>query len=174
MQRTKKITFCAISIAIGLILHQFTPSIPFFGITMQCDFSLAILFSLLILVTRKDYKLSLAVGMCFGIASALTTKMPMGNIANLVDKFVTTNLIFLFISFTSNKIKDDILFLIISFIGTLISGSVFILTAITFGAFAIDMYIPLLATVVEPSMIVNTIVGFFIFKIMKKILKSFN
>ena len=141
---------------------------------MQCDFSLAILFSLLILVTRKDYKLSLAVGMCFGIASALTTKMPMGNIANLVDKFVTTNLIFLFIPFASNKIKDDILFLIISFIGTFISGSVFILTAIAFGAFAIDMYIPLLATVVGPAMIVNTIVGFFIFKIMKKILKAFN
>ena len=141
---------------------------------MQCDFSLAILFSLLILVTEKDYKLSLAVGMCFGIASALTTKMPMGNIANLVDKFVTTNLIFLFIPFASNKIKDDTLFLIVSFIGTFISGSVFILTAIAFGAFAIDMYIPLLATVVAPSMIVNTIVGFFIFKIMKKILKAFN
>ena len=141
---------------------------------MQCDFSLAILFSLLILVTKKDYKLSLAVGMCFGIASALTTKMPMGNIANLVDKFVTTNLIFLFIPFASNKIKDDTLFLIISFVGTFISGSVFILTAIAFGAFAIDMYIPLLATVVAPSMIVNTIVGFFIFKIMKKILKAFN
>lgn len=174
MQRTKKITFCAISIAIGLILHQFTPSIPFFGITMQCDFSLAILFSLLILVTRKDYKLSLAVGMCFGIASALTTKMPMGNIANLVDKFVTTNLIFLFISFTSNKIKDDILLLITSFIGTFISGSVFVLTAIILGAFAIDMYIPLLATVVAPAMVINTIVGFFIFKIMKKILENFN
>ena len=141
---------------------------------MQCDFSLAILFSLLILVTKKDYKLSLAVGMCFGIASALTTKMPMGNIANLVDKFVTTNLIFLFIPFVSNKIKDDTLFLIISFIGTFISGSVFILTAIAFGAFAIDMYIPVLATVVGPAMIVNTIVGFFIFKIMKKILKAFN
>ena len=141
---------------------------------MQCDFSLAILFSLLILVTRKDYKLSLAVGMCFGIASALTTKMPMGNIANLVDKFITTNLIFLFISFASNKIKDDILLLIVSFIGTFISGSVFILTAIAFGAFTIDMYIPLLATVVAPAMIVNTIVGFFIFKIMKKILKAFN
>ena len=174
MQRTKKITFCAISIAIGLILHQFTPSIPFFGITMQCDFSLAILFSLLILVSRKDYKLSLAVGMCFGTASALTTKMPMGNIANLVDKFITTNLIFLFISFTSSKIKDDTLLLIVSFIGTFISGSVFILTAITFGAFTIDMYIPLLATVVAPAMIVNTIVGFFIFKIIKKILKAFN
>ena len=174
MQRTKKITFCAISIAIGLILHQFTPSIPFFGITMQCDFSLAILFSLLILVTRKDYKLSLAVGMCFGIASALTTKMPMGNVANLVDKFVTTNLMFLFISFASNKIKDNILLLITLFVGTFISGSVFILTAIAFGAFAIDMFIPLLATVVAPAMIVNTIVGFFIFKIIKKILKAFN
>ena len=174
MQRTKKITFCAISIAIGLILHQFTPSIPFFGITMQCDFSLAILFSLLILVTKKDYKLSLAVGMCFGIASALTTKMPMGNIANLVDKFVTTNLMFLFISFASNKIKDNILLLITLFVGTFVSGSVFILTAIAFWAFAIDMCIPLLATVVTPAMIVNTIVGFFIFKIMKKILKAFN
>ena len=141
---------------------------------MQCDFSLAILFSLLILVTKKDYKLSLAVGMCFGIASALTTKMQMVNISILVYIFFTTNLIFLFISFASNKIKDDTLLLIVSFIGTFISGSVFILSAITFGAFTIDMYIPLLATVVVPAMIVNTIVGFFIFKIMKKILKAFN
>ena len=32
----------------------------------------------------------------------------------------------------------------------------------------------LLATVVAPAMVINTIVGFFIFKIMKKILENFN
>ena len=50
---TKRMTTNAILIAIGAILHQITPAIPLFGISMQPDLSLAMLF--IIILYNKDY-----------------------------------------------------------------------------------------------------------------------
>ena len=62
---TKKMAANAILIAVGAILHQITPS--FFG--MQCDFSLAMLF--IIIVFNKDYKTTLVCGIIVGVFAAL-------------------------------------------------------------------------------------------------------
>ena len=51
---TKKMTTNAILIAIGAILHQITPAIPLFGISMQPDLSLAMLFIIMIFFSYKQ------------------------------------------------------------------------------------------------------------------------
>ena len=69
---TKKMIVNAILIAIGAILHQITPAIPLFGISMQPDLSLAMLF--IIMIYNRDYKTNLICGIAVGIFAAMTTK----------------------------------------------------------------------------------------------------
>ena len=81
----KKMTINAILIAIGAILHQITPPI---GLPMQPDLSLAMLF--IIIILNKDYKTTLISGIIIGVFAALTTKIPGGQLPNIIDKVVTS------------------------------------------------------------------------------------
>ena len=84
----RKLTTNGILIALGVILHQITP--PFLG--MQADFSLAIMF--IIIVMNRDYKTTFVVGIVMGIFAALTTKTVGGQLPSIIDKFLSANFIF--------------------------------------------------------------------------------
>lgn len=98
--KTKKITTNSILLAIGLILHQITPTL---GLPMQPDFALAMLF-IVMMLNKDDYKTCVISAIVTGIFTALTTKFPGGQIPNLLDKFITANFIYL-LMFMFYKIK---------------------------------------------------------------------
>lgn len=162
----KRMTTNAILIAIGAILHQITPAIPLFGIAMQPDLSLAMLF--IIMIYNKDYKTNLICGIAVGIFAALTTKMPMGQIPNIVDKFITTNIMFGFISMFRNKLSVNKLMALILPIGTTISGMLFVSVAIIIGGINASAFLSLFLSVVLTAAVINTFLGFFLFKIVEK------
>ena len=163
---TKRITTNAILIAIGAILHQITPAIPLFGISMQPDLSLAMLF--IIMIYNRDYKTNLICGIAVGIFAAMTTKMPMGQIPNIVDKFITTNIMFALITLIRNKLDINKLMMIILPIGTTISGTLFITVAIIIGGIEAGAFIELFISVVLTAALINTILGFELFKIVER------
>ena len=160
---TKKMAANAILIAIGAILHQITPP---FG--MQADFSLAMLF--IIIVFNKDYRTTLACGIIVGVFAALTSKTPGGQLPNIIDKFITCNVIYLILLPLRNKISKIKQMALILPVGTFISGITFLTVLMLIAGLPGGMsFETLFIAVVVPTMVMNTILGIVIFKIVEKI-----
>ena len=87
---TRRLTLNAIFLAMGLVLHQITP--PIF--TIKPDTTLIMLFTLMV-INRDSYKTCLVAGIVAGIFAGMTSAFPGGQIPNVIDKFLTTNIIFL-------------------------------------------------------------------------------
>lgn len=115
----RKIILSSLLLSIGLVLHQLVPPILF---GMKPDFLLSMMFIAIFLC--EDYKLSLVIGITAGILTAATTTFPAGQLPNIIDKIITSNLIFLL--FKVLKFNNQLKISIVSFIGTLISGTVFL------------------------------------------------
>ena len=171
---TKKIVINALLLGIGEILHQITPAL---GIPMQPDFALAMLFIVMI-INFGDYKTSLIAGIVTGIFTALTTKFPLGQVPNIIDKIVTVNLIYILMIFMKqfvkrgfeiNNMKLSIIAIIFS-LGTLISGTTFLVSAQILVGLPMNFGI-LFTTVVLPAVIINSIAGIFLYKIVVSSLK---
>lgn len=172
---TKKLITNALLLAIGALLHQITPAL---GLPMQPDFAIAMLFIIMIL-NKADYKTSLTAAIVTGVFTAMTTKFPGGQIPNLVDKLITVNIVYLIIIMINkisifNKLnelrKNYIMAIIISPIGTLISGGAFLLSA----SFIVGLpapFLPLFIGIVIPTVVVNTIVGVSLCKVVMMSLK---
>ena len=100
---TQKLTLNALLLAIGALLHQITPAL---GLPMQPDFSLIMLF-VIILLNSKDYKTCLTAALLTGIFSAMTTKFPGGQLPNIIDKAITGNLAFALVYIINSFNKAD-------------------------------------------------------------------
>lgn len=117
----RKIILSSLLLSIGLVLHQIVPPILF---GMKPDFLLSMMFIAIVLC--DDYKLTLIVGLAAGILTAATTTFPGGQLPNIIDKFITSNLVYLLFRILKNKINSQLKISIVSFIGTLVSGSIFL------------------------------------------------
>lgn len=160
---TKRMAANAILIAIGAILHQITP-----GLGIQCDFSLAMLF--IIIVLNKDYKTTVICGIIIGVFTALTTKTPGGQLPNIIDKLITCNVVYLILMPLRNKISQVKQMALILPVGTLISGMVFLTSLMALSGLPGGSSITgLLIAVVVPTIIANTIIGIAIFKVVEKV-----
>ena len=164
---TKRMVTNAILIAIGAILHQITP-----GVAMQPDLSLAMLF--IIMVYNRDYKTSLICGIAVGIFAAITSKTPNGQLPNIIDKFITCNVMFLVLSVLRYKVSKTVQILTVLPLGTLLSGTIF-LTVLMFlnglDVFPIETFKTLFVTVVLTTAALNVVIGFILFKIVGKTIK---
>ena len=162
---TKKMVANAILIAVGAILHLITPS--FFG--MQCDFSLSMLF--IIMVFNKDYKTTLTCGIIVGIFSAYTSKLGgMGIAPNIVDKLITCNIMYLILMPLRNNISKIKQIALVLPLGTLVSGTTFLTVLMMLSGLPGGMsFKALFISVVIPTMVINTILGLAIFKTVEKI-----
>lgn len=172
--KTKKMILNAILLGIGMILHQVFPALAG-GITP--DITLVMLFCILI-INKDDYKTALIAGILTGIFSAMTTKFPMGQVPNLVDKFVTANVMFLLMKSmyllpVVKKLEEkgnQFMILILSVVGTLVSGTIFLGSAYFLVGLPAGFGI-LFATVVLPAVVINAIAGVVIFNIIQVSLK---
>ena len=156
--KTKQLVTNALLLAVGFLLHYVTPAI---GLPMQIDFSL-ITMILVINLNKNNLGSCIASGVVTGIFSGLTTKFPLGLIPNIIDKIVTTLVVYLLLKLLdkttlSSKIKA----IAVNAIGTLVSGVVFLVSALLLVGLPAPFSV-LFITVVIPATIVNTIAGFII------------
>ena len=156
--KTKQLVTNALLLAIGFLLHYFTPAI---GLPMQIDFSLITLI-LIINLNKNNFNVGIASGIATGIFSGMTTKFPAGLIPNIIDKILTTVAVYLLIKLLDktalhNKIKA----IVVNAVGTLISGTVFLASALLLVGLPAPISL-LFVTVVIPAIVVNTIAGFII------------
>ena len=156
--KTKQLITNALLLAIGFLLHYFTPAI---GLPMQIDFSLITLI-LIINLNKNNFNVGIASGIATGIFSGMTTKFPAGLIPNIIDKILTTVAVYLLIKLLDktalhNKIKA----IVVNAVGTLISGTVFLASALLLVGLPAPFSV-LFITVVIPAIVVNTIAGFII------------
>ena len=156
--KTKQLVTNALLLAVGFLLHYFTPAI---GLPMQIDFSLITLI-LIINLNKNNFNVGIASGIATGIFSGMTTKFPAGLIPNIIDKILTTVAVYLLIKLLDktalhNKIKA----IVVNAVGTLISGTVFLASALLLVGLPAPFSV-LFTTVVIPAIVVNTIAGFII------------
>ena len=159
---TRRLTLNAILLAMGLVLHQITP--PIF--TIKPDTTLIMLFTLMV-INRDSYKTCLVAGIVAGIFAGMTSAFPGGQIPNVIDKFLTTNIMFLvmtlsyrlpFVRNLGDKVKDLIVTGIMMVIGTFVSGTIF-LTAAQIIVGLPGNFTMLFISVVVPAVAINLVVG---------------
>lgn len=149
----KKLVTNSLLLAIGAILHQLTPPIV---LGMKPDFSLALLF--IIMIFNDDYKTCISSGIIAGILAAVTTTFPGGQLPNIIDKFITTNVMFLFLMPIRNVLNNQIKVLITTAVGTIVSGTVFLSSAFFIVGLPTSFRV-LFLSIVIPACVINTIVG---------------
>ena len=155
---TKQLVSNSLLLAVGFLLHYVTPAI---GLPMQIDFSLITLV-LIINLNKNSFSTCIAGGIATGIFSGLTTKFPLGFIPNIVDKIMTTIAVYLLTKLLDKTaLHSKIKAVITNAVGTLISGTVFLVSALLLVGLPAPFSL-LFATVVLPATIVNTIAGFII------------
>ena len=154
---TKQLVTNSLLLAVGFILHYVTPAIG----SMQIDFSLITLI-LVVNLNKNKFGTCMAAGIATGIFAGLTTKFPMGLVPNIIDKIMTTIAVYLLLKLLDktalhNKIKA----VITNVVGTLVSGTVFLCSALLLVGLPAPFSL-LFVTVVFPAIVVNTIAGFII------------
>lgn len=117
----RKLTISSLLLAIGLVLHQLVPPILF---GMKPDFLLSMMF--IAIALSDDYKTTVVIGLVAGVLTALTTGFPMGQVPNIIDKIITSNLVYLLFRALGNKVNHQAKMGIVSVLGTLISGTIFL------------------------------------------------
>lgn len=173
---TKKLVLNAVLLGIGLVLHQIEPAI--FGV--KPDMTLIMLFTIMIL-NKDDYKTCLICGIIGGIFAAMTSSFPGGQVPNVIDKFLTTNISFLimmlvykapFMKKISQKNQDFIVSNVLMILGTAISGFIFLTSAQILVGLPGNMNLSMLyAAVVLPAIGINLIVGAIVFKVIHVTMK---
>ena len=162
--KTKQLVTNSLLLAVGFLLHYVTPAI---GLPMQIDFSL-ITMILIITLNRNSFNTCVASGVATGIFSGITSKFPLGFIPNIIDKITTAIFVYLLIKLLdktalNNKIKA----IVVNAIGTLVSGIVFLASALLLTGLPAPFSV-LFVTVVIPAIVVNTVIGFLISSICEK------
>lgn len=157
---SKKLTKSAILIAVGAILHAIVPPL-IFGV--KPDFLLSMAF--LAIMIAKDLKTSLIIGFVAGVISAMTTGFPGGQLPNLIEKIITSLIIYAIskkMNFEYNKIRV----IFINAFGTLVSGCLFLLFALGFMG-QLNLFFASLPVVLV-AMVINSILGLVVYKAFEK------
>ncbi|MFD1017762.1 tryptophan transporter [Thalassobacillus hwangdonensis] len=163
---TRILVMLSLLVGIGAVLHAIVP--PFF-LGMRPDMLLAMMFLGIILFPKANYVLILS--LATGFVSALTTTVPGGQIANIIDKPITAFAFFALFLLVRKMGKTSVTAPVLTAIGTMVSGTVF-LSIVLFviglmeGSFGI-----LFTTIVLPTAVVNTIVMAMIYPITQGIMK---
>lgn len=138
----------ALFLAVGYVLHAMVPPIL---LGMKPDLLLAMLF--LVILRRPSFRNALLAGVVAGIITALTTNFPGGQVANIVDKLVTSVVVCALVR-VSTRLDRRVVAAGVALVGTIISGAVFLGTALILvglpGPFA-----ALFTTIVLPTAVLN-------------------
>jgi hypothetical protein len=165
---TKVLVSLALLVGIGAVLHTVVPPILF---GMKPDMMLTMMFlAILLFPSVKNVAL---VSLTTAVISALTTSFPGGQIANLIDKPITAFVFFALFMLVKKAtgIKTPVAAALTA-VGTLVSGTVFLAAAaLIVGLPGGNSVMALVAAVVLPATVVNTIVMVVIYPIVQSVLK---
>lgn len=164
----RKIILSALLLAVGFILHQIIPG--FIG-GMTFDVQLAMLF--VIIVINMDFKNTVATALASGIITAFTTKFPGGQIPNVLDKIVTSLIIYFLFKLLTRFMNRQVAVTIISLVGTVVSGTVFLASALLIVGLPAPFKL-LFISVVIPTSIANTIITPILYNMVVKSAKGLN
>ncbi|MGH4123949.1 MAG: tryptophan transporter [Clostridium sp.] len=155
--KTNKIIITSLFLAIGLILHQITPGI-FLGI--KPDFLLV--FMILSIILTKDFKIAFITGIVAGVLCALTTTFPGGQLPNIIDKIITSMVVY--VIYKNSNVNSPLKLTSIYFLGTIISGSIFLGSALVLFGLPAPFFI-LFLSIVLPTSVLNSFMGYFLHKL---------
>lgn len=151
----------AVLLSIGYLLHLVVPPIV---LGMKPDLLLGMLFVIILL--KRDLKLTIQASIVAGLIAALTTGFPGGQIPNMVDKIVSGLLVLGLVQLANGRLNPRITAAIVGGVGTLISGATFLGTAAILaglpGSFSL-----LFTTIVVPATVVNTVAVVLLFPIVE-------
>ncbi|KYO67271.1 tryptophan transporter [Thermovenabulum gondwanense] len=156
----------ALLMAIGYVLHQVTPPIV---AGMRPNFLLVMLF-LSIFINPKPANALLA-GFLGGVFAALSTTFPGGQIANIVDELITSQVIALLVRVTPN-LNRQIAVPIFTLLGTMISGAIFLSVAMIVVGALPTAFSTLYTVVVLPTAAINTVVGAILYNLARTALRT--
>lgn len=167
MKNTKILVVLALLIGIGAVLHTVVPSTIF----AKMDMMLSMMFLGIILFPKVKYVFLL--GISAGLISALTTGFPMGQIPNIIDKFATAFIFFGLFLIVKKFSTSVISVAVLTAIGTVISGTIFLGTALLLAELPGPFYI-IFTGVVLPAAAFNTIFLTIAYPIVTGIVKKSN
>ncbi|MGV3466963.1 MAG: tryptophan transporter [Heyndrickxia sp.] len=161
---TKSLVSLALLIGIGTVLHTIIPGIIF---DMKPDMMLTMMFLGIMLFPEK--KNVLLLGALTGIISGLTSSFPGGLVPNIIDKLITSFVFFGLYILLSRKSFSVTKSIVLTVIGTIISGTVFLTSALLLvglpGPFAV-MYVTVLV-----GALLNAVAMIILYPIVQTILK---
>lgn len=152
--KLQNLIIVALFLGIGTVLHTVVPGLLF---GMKSDLSLVMLF--LALYFFADKKSFLVIGLVAGILAGLTTSMPGGFFPHVVDKLVTSTVVFSQFSAVAthlSKLPRYIAGIVLAFLGTAVSGAVFLSMMILLSGLNQTAFLGLFITLVLPTAAVNT------------------
>jgi hypothetical protein len=147
----RKNILSALLLALGYILHQIMPG-AIGG--MKFDVQLAMLF--VIIAVNMDFKNTMVTALASGIITALTTTFPGGQLPNIIDKLITSFIVFYMFSFLSKHFSKQICIIVTGLVGTVISGTVFLTSALLIVGLPAP-FLALFLTVVVPTALTNIV-----------------
>ncbi|MFB5088743.1 tryptophan transporter [Psychrobacillus sp. PGGUH221] len=162
---TKNLVLMSLLVGVGAVLYIV---IPGFNGGMKPDFMLTMMFIGILLF--PEIKSVFLLGISTGIISGLFSTFPGGFIPNVIDKSVTAFVFFGLVLLINKYVKKLPVAIVLTCIGTLISGVVFLSSAI----FLIGADVPfmgLLVAVVLPAVAINAVAFFIIYPIIGKLIK---
>lgn len=163
--KTKNLVLMALLVAVGAALYLV---IPGFNGGMKPDFMLTMMFIGIFLFPNSRDVFLLAV--TTGILSGLFSTFPGGFVPNVIDKFVTAYVVLFLVKLLKGQAKNFVALAILVGVGTIISGSVFLGSAILVIGANIP-FIALFSTVVLPAIAINIIAFVVIYPIITTLVK---
>lgn len=165
---TKNLVLMSLLVGVGAVLYIIIPGI---NGGMKPDFMLTMMFIGILLF--PEVKSVFLLGFTTGIISGLFSTFPGGFVPNIIDKVITA-FVFFGLVILLNKLANKLaVAVVLTCVGTLISGTVFLSTAIfIFNAGAV--FTELFLIVVLPAILINGVAFFIIYPIVGKLVKRTN
>lgn len=161
---TRILVLLSLLIGIGAVLHIFVPPILF---GMKPDMLLIMMFLGIILFPRLPYVMLLS--LVSGGIAALTTGIPGGQIANVIDKPLTALVFFGVFIALRKVVKTNILAPALTLMGTLLSGTIFLFVVVNLIGIVEGSFVALFFGLVLPTAAFNMIAMMVIYPIVQKV-----
>jgi hypothetical protein len=162
----RKNIFTALLIAMGYIMHQVIP-----GTIGNMKFDIMLSFIFVALSISNDFKSVILTAMLGGGITALTTTFPGGQIPNIVDKLVTCLVIYVLLKLLEGVKNKQVSAGIVAFVGTIVSGSVFLYSALLLVGLPAPLLVLFLG-IVLPTAFANIFVTLIVYNAVKTALKA--
>jgi hypothetical protein len=164
----KKTMISALLLSIGFVLHGVTPAFIF---GLKPDLMLAFMFIAIMLYPTLQN--SFLVGGVAGFLTALTTSLPGGQIANVIDKLITAFIVYLLYQALNLFLNKLINTAIISLVGTVLSGTICLGIVYVIAALPVP-FLVMFMTGVLPAAIANVVITVSLQVILNQAMKRSN